>query len=79
MIPHDKLLHYFYGQLIFAISYIPLTAFAVPYAFPIAFAIVAVIAAGKEIYDKVSGNGTPEFLDFLATILGTLAFLGNEI
>ena len=36
--------------------------------------IVAVIAAaGKELYDKVTGTGTPEVLDFVATIAGAAA------
>lgn len=36
--------------------------------------LVAVIAAaGKELYDKVTGTGTPEVLDFVATIAGAAA------
>ncbi len=28
--------------------------------------------AGKEIYDKISKKGTPEFMDFVCTVLGGL-------
>lgn len=31
------------------------------------------ISAGKEIYDRVSRTGTPEFLDFVYTVAGLAA------
>jgi hypothetical protein len=30
--------------------------------------LVVVIAIGKEVYDKVSGKGTPELMDIVYTI-----------
>lgn len=37
----------------------------------IAGAAAAIVAGiGKEVYDKVTGKGTPEVLDFLATATG---------
>ena len=33
---------------------------------------VVIAAAGKEIYDRVSGKGTPEVLDAVATVGGGL-------
>lgn len=40
---------------------------------PLLGVVMAIIAGiGKEIYDKVSKKGTPEFLDFVFTVLGGL-------
>lgn len=49
------------------------------FAFPrwIAGAIALAISVGKEIYDKVSGKGTPEWKDLLADILGIAIGLIN--
>lgn len=42
--------------------------------------IVAILAgAGKEIYDKVTGKGTPEFLDFVATVVGAIAAIATSV
>ena len=62
LMQRDKLLHYAVGTLLYATSYA-----VVGY-----LAIVAVVmaAVGKELYDKVSGKGTPEWLDAVATVLG---------
>ena len=43
-------------------------------------AIAAVIAAaGKELYDKATGKGTPEILDFVATVLGAVAAVATSV
>ena len=59
-IPKDKLLHSFYGALI----YIALSL----YSNDVALAAVVVIAALKEYRDS-KGYGNAELKDFLATIL----------
>ena len=64
-IPQDKKKHFVAG---FAITAIVSLFFGY-----IIGVIVAVIAAGKELYDKVTGTGTPEVLDFVATIVGAAA------
>lgn len=46
-----------------------------------AIIIVLLAAAGKEFYDEISKRGTPDFLDFLWTVIGgvfpILAYLLN--
>ena len=67
-IPKDKLLHTFYGSWIYILSTLVLpTTFAL--------ALVVVIAIGKEVYDKVSGKGTPELLDIVYTIALPIAMV----
>jgi len=67
-IPKDKLLHSFYGSWIYILSTLVLpTTFAL--------ALVVVIAIGKEVYDKVSGKGTPELLDIVYTIALPIAMV----
>ena len=57
----DKARHAFYGSWIYILSTLVLpTTFAL--------ALVVVIAIGKEVYDKVSGKGTPELMDIVYTI-----------
>lgn len=61
-IPHDKALHFIAGVLLFAVGHF----ISIPVGLFLAFAY----AAGKEIYDKVSGKGNPEFMDFVWTCAG---------
>jgi hypothetical protein len=42
-----------------------------PLGHPIAFLVVVLVAAFKEFWD-LSGRGTPEFMDFVTTILGAV-------
>ena len=65
-IPADKANHFIYGLVLFAALAFPIN--------PI-FALASVILVGvlKEIYDKVTGTGTPDMLDAVATSLGGLA------
>lgn len=68
MIPRDKLLHLLAGAIIAAAAH--------PFGLPIAAAAVAVIAIGKELYDRM-GHGTRDPLDALATIAGGALVLGG--
>lgn len=38
-------------------------------------AIAVVVGIGKEVYDRVTKKGTPEFADFLWTSAGALTWL----
>ena len=67
LLQRDKLLHYTVGTLLYATTYL-----LVGY---LAIVVVTVVAVGKELYDKVSGKGTPEYLDALATITGGVVCL----
>jgi len=62
MLPLDKLLHFFSGGF--------LAALLLPFGFEWAWLGVVVAGVGKEVYDKVSGRGTPEWKDAFATIVG---------
>jgi len=65
-IPQDKANHAIYGLVLFI---------ALAFARDPLFALALVIVAGivKEIYDKVTGTGTPDVWDAVATSLGGLA------
>lgn len=60
-IPHDKLLHFFYGYAIFKFS----SLFVGVY---IALGIVTIFAIGKEIYDYKHPEHDASFLDIVYTI-----------
>lgn len=66
-LPQDKANHLIYGLLIFL---------AFGYALGALIGVAAACFAGvfKEVYDKVSGKGTPDVYDFVATAAG--GFLG---
>lgn len=59
----DKKLHYFAGLLT---NFLPVL---------IAVAIAVAVGIGKEVYDRVTKKGTPEFADFLWTTAGALTWL----
>ena len=62
MIAYDKKLHLAAGAII---------ALATLWLNPItSMALVVLAGVGKEIYDKVSGKGTPEVMDAVATVIG---------
>ena len=66
LLPADKGTHLAYGLGLFiALAFARSPEFAV--------VMVAVVGIVKEIYDKVSGTGTPEVLDAVATACGGLA------
>lgn len=65
-LPQDKANHVVYGTMVYAI--------AVPFLGPLVSLIpVALVAIGKEVYDKKSGTGTPDVWDALATVAGPAA------
>lgn len=61
-LPLDKAYHLIAGLIIFAGVHF-VNNF-------LALVIVCVVAVAKEIYDKISKTGTPEYADILYTILG---------
>ena len=67
VIPADKANHISYGAALACIG-----AFHSVLA---GAALCAVFAVGKEIYDKVSGKGTPDVLDAVATLIGGVLVL----
>lgn len=60
-IAKDKFLHFLVGTIL---SLLLIPIFNLP-----GLIVVAIVAGGKEIYDLVSGKGTPEFMDFVWTII----------
>ena len=70
---NDKLLHFFYGFIIYFSANIFLNEWK-------SFIIVCIIAIAKETRDKVTKKGTPEIMDILYTITtGLLLFLKSII
>ena len=68
-IPHDKLLHSFYGTLIYLpISYVDSS---------IALGVVAVVALSKEIWDEKDYGGF-DLADIIATMLIPTLIYGIE-
>lgn len=67
LLQRDKLLHYAVGTLLYATTYLLVGYWAI--------VVVIAVAIGKELYDKVSGRGTPEYLDALVTITGGVVCL----
>ena len=63
-IPQDKKKHFVAGFAITAIV-------SLFFGYIIGVIVAVIAAAGKELYDKVTG--TPEVLDFVATIAGAAA------
>lgn len=66
LIPQDKANHFIYGLAIFLA--VGLAFGAIP-----GLAAAILIGAAKEIYDRVSGKGTPDVYDFVATVVGGVA------
>lgn len=62
MLPPDKANHFVYGAVVAALGLFfgPLPAAA----------MVLLVGFGKELYDLVSGRGTPDGTDALATVAG---------
>lgn len=67
MIPRDKLAHFHAGIAVAALAY--------PFGLPLTVLAVIVAAVGKELWD-LQGNGTPETMDAIATVLGGAALVG---
>jgi len=66
--PIDKQYHFIAGLCIYTIAQLFMPA--IPAMIP-----VIAIATGKEVYDYVSGKGTPDINDLLYTIYGALPIM----
>jgi len=64
----DKLYHFCAGFIIYIISNVFIHNW-------LSIVPVIIIGAAKEAYDFYSGKGNAEWLDFIATVVGGLAFL----
>lgn len=64
----DKKLHYFAGLIIAGVltNFLPVL---------VAVAIAVAVGIAKEVYDRVTKKGTPEFADFLWTTAGAITWL----
>lgn len=67
VIPADKANHFAYGAMLAGLG-----AFHSVLA---GAALCAVVAVGKEVYDRVSRRGTPDVMDALFTVAGALPVL----
>jgi hypothetical protein len=63
LIPQDKANHLVYGLIVFIV----VGTFTSPV---VGLGAALFVGAAKEIYDRVSGKGTPDALDFVATGFG---------
>lgn len=70
-IPLDKLRHIATGVFL-CLAYIPCILLSIDILFGLIFC--GAIAAGKEIYDKVTKKGTPEVMDALTTMIAPALF-----
>ena len=59
----DKFYHFFAGMMIYVF-------FNIFFSTWLSIIPVIIIGAGKEAYDYYSGKGNPEWLDFIATVIG---------
>jgi len=68
----DKQAHFLAGAAI--------AALCVAYGTPpmVSFVAASIVAGAKEIWDKVSGTGTPDIWDFAATVAGAATVLPLE-
>jgi hypothetical protein len=64
----DKLYHFTAGVIIYIFSSIILNNW-------LSMIPVIIIGAGKELYDLYSGKGTPDWWDFIWTIIGGIFVL----
>lgn len=71
-IQQDKKKHFVAGVAITAIV-------SLFFGYIIGVIVAVIAAAGKELYDKVTGTGTPEVLDFVATIAGAAAAVISSV
>lgn len=71
-IPEDKRKHFIVGFAIAAVVSLPL-------GYLIGIASAVVIGAAKEAYDHLTGKGTPEVKDFIATALGAVCFTAFSV
>ena len=66
MIARDKIYHFIAGIVITIIVYMLTKSIL------IGFICTSLIGTIKEMYDELSNKGTPEILDYVYTILGSI-------
>lgn len=71
VLPYDKAMHIAYGAAlsipgVLVAHHLSLPLWAGALALPVLFGV------GKEVYDRVSKRGTPDFMDAVATVAGAL-------
>jgi general stress protein CsbA len=64
----DKFYHFFAGMMVYIFSNIFFNDW-------LSMLSVIIIGGAKEAYDYYSGKGNPEWLDFIATVIGGLVVL----
>ena len=74
VIVEDKANHFIYGATIYSLSCILFTLLHIE---PVLYSliVVAVIAALKELHDKYTPGSTPDFMDWVWTMLGCVPTL----
>jgi hypothetical protein len=70
-IPYDKALHVTYGAAIGLVGALAARFFHLP-MWAGALAAATLFAVAKEVRDRVSGKGTPDVLDAVATVAGAV-------
>lgn len=65
MLPHDKANHFTYGAILAGLG--SLTGH-----WQVGVLTCAAFAVGKEIWDRTSGKGTPDWRDLAVTLAGAL-------
>ena len=76
LVRHDKLVHFFYGNIIFTLTILILNFFInFNTATLVSLTIVTIFAIGKEVYDYINIYfHTPDIYDFIYTIANPLIF-----
>lgn len=70
-ISHDKALHAIYGYMTFTLTItLAFLVFPLLTAFAIGAAATVAVAVGREVWQYVSGSGTPDVRDVWATLAG---------
>ena len=72
MLPHDKANHLVYGLVLFLVG-------NAVFSWEVGLALAVAFGGAKELYDKYSQKGTPDVMDFVATVAGAgLGLLANN-
>lgn len=71
-IPRDKWIHLGVSAAIAVIFKNSLALADIPYEAYVAFLVTIDIGAFKEIYDKCTKKGSPEFKDFIFDVIGAV-------
>lgn len=75
-LPQDKGTHFFYNQLVAIGAYLLLLIMNIPNPITIAIAFGLAVGVAVELYQKKTGTGFPDVMDFLWGGLGVvLAFV----